>query len=263
MTQEGIMASACAKYQERIVELFLGDLSDDDRKSLEAHLAVCTQCNRERERYAETLRLMNSVADESVPRHFFVSPENTEVSPWRLFQQLQLRWRAALAGTFVLILLLGVASLSRLQMRSNTDGWAIGFGHEEQEKIDTFALKEEILAAIRDHDQENRHVLMEEISNEIARRQTDGDQQTRLQIAEALARLDTKMTGRVERSAEQMRHDTQIMVSAMYYAMAQQQARDIEAMNIRLDSTEIRNAVKTWQTEEVLETLLHLATMNY
>ena len=257
------MASECAKYQKKIAALFLGDLSDNDQKSLEAHMAVCPQCKSERECYERTLRLLHSVDDESVPRHFFVSPENTEVSPWRLFQQLQFRWRAALAGTVVLILLFGVASLSRLQMRSNTDGWSIGFGHEEQEKIDTFALKEEILAAIRDQDQENRHVLMEEISSEIARRQTDGDQQIQLQIEEALVRLDAKMTGRVERSAEQMRQDTQIMVSAVYYNLAQQQARDIEAMNIRLDSTEIRNAVKTWQTEEVLETLLHLTMMNY
>ena len=260
MTREGIMAYACAKYQERIVALFLGDLSDDDRKSLEAHLAVCPQCNRERERYAETLRLMNSVADESVPRHFFVSQKNAAASPWQLFQQLSFRWRAVLAGTVVLALLLGVASLSRLQVRSNVDGWTIGFG---QERIDAIALKKEILATIHDYDQENRRALMAEVRGEIVRRQTDGDQQTRLQIEEALARLDAKVANRAERSVEQMRQDTQIMISAVYYNLAQQQARDIEAMNIRLDNTEIRNAVKTWQTEEVLETLLHLTTMNY
>ena len=257
------MAFECAKYQEKIAALLLDDLSDDDRKLLEAHLAVCPKCVSERERYTDTLRLLNSVEDEAAPRHFFVSPENTEVSPWRLFSQLQFRWRAALMGALALALFLGVAALSRLQVRSNADGWAISFGKEKQEKIDVTALKEEILATIRNHDRENRRVLMEEISSEIARRQTDGDQQTRSQIDNAMARLDDEMAGRADRSIEQLRHDTQIMVSTMYYAMAQQQARDMENINIRLESAEIRNAVKTWQTEKVLETLLHLTTMNY
>jgi hypothetical protein len=253
------MNSECASYREKIAALVIGDLSDADRRELEAHLDECPHCRMERESFAQTIRLLASAEDEPAPRHFFITPDEEVVSPWRFFMKMRFRLRAAFAGAFIIALFLSGAALSQFHVRLTPEGWAAGFGRGD---FDTAALRDELLKAAAEDGLKNGRQLMEEVRNEIARLQEDEDRKTR-QLEEVLLRLDSKIDGRVKRSEEEIRQDTQIMAAAMYQELARQRALDIEAITLRLKLAEIREYLNTRQTEEVLLTLLRHTNMNF
>ena len=253
------MDTECALWREKIPARVLNDLSDADRRDLDAHLDGCPQCRTEMESFAQTVRLLASAEDEPVPRHFFITPDEGTVSPWRFFLQMPFRRWAAFASVFVLALLLCGAALFQFQVRVDSQGWTAGFGRGD---FDTTALREELLTAAAKDSQKNRQLWMEEVRNEIARMQTDENSRTR-QLEEILIRLDSRIDGRLERSEEQIRRDTQIMAAALYQELALQRALDMEAVNLRLEIAELRESLNTRRTEEVLLTLLHYADLKF
>jgi hypothetical protein len=251
------MDSGCVSYREKIAALVIGDLPGAERRELEAHLDVCPQCRMERESFARTVQMLASAEDEPAPRHFFISPEPQPVSPWRIFTQLPSGRRAAFAGAFVLAILLCGAALSQFHARLDTEGWSVGFGRGD---LDTAALREGLMKTAAEESQNNRRQLMEEFRNEIALMKEDEGRRTR-QMEEILARLDSRIDGRVERSEEQIRYDTQIMVAVLYQELARQWAAELEAVKFRQDITDMRDYVKTQKTEEILGVLLQSAYM--
>ena len=258
------MDSECVLYREKIAALAMGntsELSGAERHELEAHIDVCPQCRLEKESFAQTINMLASVEDEPVPRHFFISPdqEQHQISLWRLFTQLQLLPRAALAGAFVLAILLCGAALAQFHARFDKEGWSVGFGRGEAE---TAALRDEFLKAAAEESQNNRMQWMEEVRNEIARLREDEELKTRHQ-EEIIARLDTMIEGRMERSEEQIRYDTQILVAFLYQELARQRATDMEAIKLRLDTAEIREFINARKTEEALITLLQFADLKF
>jgi hypothetical protein len=253
------MNSECDSRREKIPALALGDLSDAERRELEAHIDKCPQCRLEMESFAQTVQLLASVEDEPAPRHFLITPDEATVYPWRFFLQMPFRWRAALAGTFFLVFILTAAALSQFEVRIDPEGWSAGFGRGE---FNTAVFSAEFLKAAAEENQKNQQRLMEEVRSEIARLQADEDHKTR-HMEEILLRLDSKIDGRVERSEEQLRQDTQMLVAVLYQELARQRARDIEAINLRLESAELREYFNTRKTEEVLLTVLRSIDMNF
>ena len=259
------MDSECVSYREKIAALVMCDrcdtseLSDVDRRELEAHLDGCPRCRMERENLARTINLLASVEDEPAPRHFFISPDQQTVSPWRIFSQLRFLPRTAFAGVFVVAVLLCGAALTQFHARFDKDGWSVGFGRGEAE---TAALRDEFLKAAAEESQNNRLQWMEEVRNEIARLREDEDIKTRQQ-EEILARLDAMIEGRIGRSEEQVRYETQIMAAFLYQELERQRAMDMEAIKLRLDTAEIREFINARRTEEALVTLLQLADVRF
>jgi len=249
--------SECSEQQKRIPAFLLGDLGEKEKQELEAHLAACPLCRSERESYARTMQQLVSAHDEPVPHHFFVYPETRPLNPWQLFRQMQLRWQTAATCVLGLILLLGAAAVSRLQVRSDPGGWAISFGRND---IDPAALKRDILEAVDRKDQESRTSFIQEVRSEIARSDTNIMQQ-QLQLTSALARVDSRIAQRIASSEGRVRDDTQKTVSDMYGMIAQQRARDLEAINLRFDSTDASNAIKARQTNEILGTVLQVVDL--
>ena len=252
------MKSECSEHQKRIAAFFLGDLTEGEKQELEAHFAACSHCRSERDSYVRVIQQLPSAGDEDIPHHFFVYPEERSSSPWQLFRQMRLGWQAVAVSAATLVLLLGIAAISRLQIRSDAGGWAISFG---QSDFDVAAFKLDILTAAEKRDQESRITLIREMKSEIERSQTNLTQQQQAQLTATLAHLDSRITGRIATSEGRVKDDTQRLVSDLYRVIAQQRAQDLEAINLRLDSTDVNNAIKARQTNEILGTLLQVADL--
>ena len=252
------MKSECGEHQKRIAAFFLGDLAEEENQALEAHLATCSQCRSERDSYARAIQQLTSAGEEEVPHHFFVYPEEAASSPWLLFRRMRPGWQAVAAGVAALMLLLGIAAISRLQVRSDAGGWVISFGRSD---FDAATLKQDILAAAEKRNQESRTAWIQEVRSEIARNHNDLTRQQQSTLTAALARMDTRVAGRIANSEANARDDTQKLVSNLYGIMEQQRAQDLEVINLRFDSTDATNAIKARQTNEILGTLLQVADL--
>jgi hypothetical protein len=250
------MRSECSEHQEKIAAFFLGDLTEGEKQALEAHFATCSKCCSERDSYAQAIQQLTSAGEEDVPHHFFVYPNEAVSSPWQFFRRMRPGWQAAAAGVAALMLLLGIAAVSRLQVRSDAGGWAIGFGRSD---FDAAAFKQDILAAAEKKNQESRTAWIQEVRSEIMRTHNDLSQQQQSALTAALAHMDARVMDRIAGSEAHVRDDTQKLVSDVYGIVEQQRAQDLEVINLRFDSTDATNAIKTRQTNEILGTLLQVA----
>jgi hypothetical protein len=252
------MNSRCSEHQKNIAALFLDDLDEREKQALEAHLATCSQCRSERESYARTMQQLASAGEEEIPRHFFIYPEESASNPWQLLRRMPVGWQTASACAVALMLFFGIAAISRLQIRSNPDGWTMSFGSSH---FDAAALKREILEAAKRNNEEAMVGWRNEVRSELSQSQDKLTQQQQIQLTAALAKMDSQLTRRIQSSEGHVKDDTQVLVSDLYRAIAQQRARDLEAINLRFDSTDANNAIKTRQTTEILGTLLQVADL--
>ncbi len=253
------MKPECGKYQKNIPGSLLDDLSEEEVRELETHLETCSDCRSERERYLRTLELVQSMDDEPIPHHFFVPPQEDIRNPWQLFSRLKPGWKVSAAAAIVLVLLIGIAAVSRLQIRSDSDGWAMSFSRSD---IDVAALKEDILQAAEERNRQAITESIQEARDEIEHSFTDLTGKQRTELLTALARLDSRLTGRLDTAEARMKDDTQELASEIYRTVAQQRAEDLEVINLRLDSFEINSALKDHQTDAVLGTLVHVAELS-
>jgi hypothetical protein len=252
------MGPECSEHQKRIARSLLGDLTAKEQQALEAHLTACSHCRSERESYIQTLHLMQSVEDEPVPHHFFVHPEERMSNPWQLFRQMKPRWQAMTAAFAGLFLLMGIAAISRLQIRSDRGGWVMSFGRND---IDVAALKKDILKSAEEKNREAGASWLQEARAEIARSRADLTRQQQTELTAALARLDSRFTGRLTLAEGRMRDDTQKLAVGLYKTVAQQRAQDLGIINVRFDSIETNHAIDARQTDAILDTLLQVAEL--
>jgi hypothetical protein len=252
------MNSECNEHQKNIPALLLGELTAEEKGKLEAHLATCSHCRSERESYANTVQQLASVDEEAVPHHFFVYPENRVSTPWKFFRLMPLGWQTALACAAVLLLVVGVAAISRLQIQSTPDGWAVSFGRKD---VDLASLKKDILEAVEKKNGDARSAWIQEVEDQVSHSYDSMSRQQKVQLTEALARMDSRLTRRITHSEEQALQDARKLVSDLYGVVSQDRARDLAAINLRFDSTDANNAIKARQTNEILGTLLQVADL--
>jgi hypothetical protein len=252
------MRPECSEFQKRIPKNLLGDLNADQRQALEAHLATCSLCRSEREYYIRILHQMKSLKDEPVPRHFFVYPKEPVSNFWELFFQMKPRWRAATVAFAGLFLLIGVAGISRLQIRSDAAGWALSFGHSD---IDVGSLKKDILRTANENDHKAKAAWLQEVRAEIERSQAELARQAQNERTSALAHLDSLLTGRINLAEGRLRGYSQNLALNLFGTVAQQRAKDLQVINLRFDSIEENNAIETRQTDAILDTLLQAAEL--
>ncbi len=257
------MTSQCSENQQRIPRSFVGDLTADEQRSLDLHLAACLPCSKEHQRYEETLSLLHSAGDEPIPRHFFVYPKERVANPWQLFRQMMPRWQAAAAGVAGLLLLLGVATVSGLQVRSDPGAWTVSFGRGgAPASIDVAALKADILRAT---DENNRAAAMGWIQNlrsEITNSRRDLTQQQQYQLAAALTNLETRLNNRIIATADDLRTGAQKSNLELYQAVSVQHEQDMNGVTARLDKVVENNETRARQTDDILDTLLQIANLN-
>src|SRR5688572_8254717 len=98
--------SSCDDFQKQITREALGEISSDERDSLELHVQNCVVCRRERERTLDVLSHLRQASDVSVPRHFYVYADSSARPARELFRALGMAWKLGFAGV-----LLGIALL--------------------------------------------------------------------------------------------------------------------------------------------------------
>jgi hypothetical protein len=252
------MNSECNEHQKNIPALLLGDLTPQEKEKIEAHLATCSYCRSERESYTNTIHQLGTVGNEPVPRHFFIYPEERASNPWKLFRLMPLGWQAALASAAMLMFVVGMAAISRLQIQSNPGGWTISFGRAD---VDLAALKKDILNDAEKKNLEARSAWIQDVQNDISHSYDRLSRQQQAQLTDALIRMDSRVTGRITNSEGQVRDDTRKLVSDLYHVISQERAQDLEAVNLRFESSDANNAIKTRQQNEILGTLLQVADL--
>jgi len=257
------MTSECKAVQQLIQRSFVGDLSPEEQRGLDCHLATCQLCRREHEQYAETLCLLQSAGDEPVPRHFFVYPKERTANPWQLFRQMMPRWQIVTACVATLFVVLNMAAIAGLQVRGDRGAWAVSFGRSAAgANIDVNALKADILRAA---EEKNRDLLLTNIQilrSEIAGTRADLTQQQQIQLLSALERVETRVNNRINLTAEDLKAGSQRSALDLYQAVSLQREQDVNATNARLDKVVENFESKARQTDAILETLLQIANLN-
>ncbi|MBN2321720.1 MAG: zf-HC2 domain-containing protein [Acidobacteria bacterium] len=247
------MKSDCKEYQEQIARWFLGDLTSEERRSLEEHLSECSVCASERERYAETIGLLKAAQDEPAPRHFFVHPEVPDLNPWQLFCRMTRRWQAATVAAAALCLLLGIAAISNFQMRLYDGNWTMGFGSG----VDAAALNADLMQAIAERDEASA-TRIAEMREDIGGVLTDMASQQRATMT-ALIRQDALLDERITITENRLKSENRELVRVVYDSLTEQRVQDLGVIDLRLDSFENNYAVKELQTNQILSALLQEA----
>jgi hypothetical protein len=239
------MKPECSEYQAKIGRFLLGDLTQEEREALKAHLTACPQCQSEQASYTRTLNLVQSVNNEPVPRHFFIQPEEQALNLWELFHMLKPRWQTITVLFAGLFLLAGV-------------GGVVGF---TRSSVDVTALKRNFLEAAEEQNRRTEENFLLKVRAEIARSRTDLTLQQKAELTAALDRMDSRMTGRLKLAEVRVRDDAQKMAVDVYRTVSQQRAQDLNFINIRFDGIEASSTLETRQNNAILNTLLQVAEL--
>lgn len=244
------MTTGCEEQQRKIARLLAGDLAEDERQSLEAHLSTCALCRSEKESYARIVAMLHSSTDEPAPRHFFIHNERQETGPWRLYRRMDPVWQWAAAAVAVLFLLIGAAAFSRLHFSSDAEGWTFGFGDEAR----IAALEAEISKAKNERSRYATTAQILEMQTGIENILAGISQEQQLLLT-ALELQDSKLADQITTAETRWRTETRELLTPLYQARVQ----DLENIGVRFDSLELNHEVKAQQTDAILAVLLHEA----
>mgnify|MGYP001118307061 CR=1 FL=1 len=257
------MTSECSERQQQIHRSLLGDVTAEEQRALDTHISACPACQQERERYVQTLRLLQSVCDEPLPRHFLVYPQEHSAKPWQLFRQMTPIWQATTAAIAAFVLLLGIAATSRMEIRSDHASWSVSFGQSTTTPaIDLVALKAEILRTSEEKNRETAIAWIQDLRSEIVLSRTNLTQQQQVELAAALNDLESRLNNQIAATAEDLKAGTQKSNFDLYQAVSLQRQEDLNSVNIRLDKIVEDNEIRARQTDAILDTLLQIANLN-
>lgn len=257
------MISECNEWQQQIPRSLLGDLTAEEQRALDVHVAACPSCEQERERYTETLRLLQSADDELLPRHFFVHPQERSARPWQLFRQMMPIWQATTVAIAALVLLLGIATASGLQIRSDPGSWSISFGRSiPSPAIDLAALKADILRTAEEKNREADLAWVQDLRSQIAQSCANLTQQQQAQLVAALTALQSRLNSHITLTADDIRAGTQKSVVDLYQAVSMQRQEDLNGLNTRLDGAVARSEIRANRTDAILDALLQVLNLS-
>jgi hypothetical protein len=247
------MKPACQHCQEKIPALLMDDITEAERIPLEQHIATCPECSAERERHSAVMQML-SRQDEDVPRHFFVRAEEKR-NPWQLFKLLRPAWQAGIAGLASLVILLGIASISRAHIRSDNNGWSIAFGGDSQ------SIKDELLRIIADNERRQNEAVMHNLQAQMLRLGKEITVRQQIEIIAAVAGVNSSFNKRIAQNKGKTDEEVRRLVVQLYKTIAQERAKDLEAINLRLASNEATYTSTSAQTNEILDALLQVADL--
>ncbi len=257
------MVSDCSEYRLRVPRALLGDLSREEQADLDQHLAACAACSSERERYTGLFGMLQSVNDEPVPRHFFVYPKERSSNPWQLFFQMRPLWQTATAVCAGFLVLIGIASASRLQVQSDHGSWTVSFGSRPFSATqDAAALKSDILQAAEEQNRKADLAWVRDLRAEIAASRTDLTQQQQALLVAALTNVESRLTNRITVTTDNVTANTRKSIVDLYQAVSLQRQEDLGTVNARVDSLADASDAKARQTDAVLDTLLQFANLS-
>ena len=256
------MSGGCSEYQQVLQRSLVDDLTAQEQLELNQHLAGCASCQAEHDRYAHTLRQLQSYGEEPLPRHFFVYPDEVETKPWQLFRRLTPLWQTATASLAALLLMAGVAAAFHAQIRSDHGAWTLSFGRATTGISDPASLKADILKTVEQKNQEAAIAWIQGLRDELARSHADVTQEQKTQLVAALTTLETRLDTRISQSADDTRTATQKSLVDLYQMLSQQREHDLNAIDSRFTLDADNHAAKARETDAILNTLIQVANIN-
>ncbi len=262
------MTTECSRFRDQIPKAMLGDIGAGEADALASHLAQCGPCRAEQDLYSATFSHLKAASDVSVPRHFFVYEEKGAGNPWQLFRHLRFAWQGALVTALVAVAFLGVAASTRLQIRAGDGALTIGFGPlsspgeiPAKPTVDTAALEATILNAVKEKTRQDGLELLKTVRAEIAQSNGALGRQQRKQLELALSRVETRMGTNLSLAMNDVQARNDRSMAEMYQAISAQHQRDLNALGTRIDRLAVNGAIKSNQTDAILETLLQVAEL--
>jgi len=121
----------CQAFKKQVMDLVLGELSDESRLLMEQHAAACPACGSQLNRVFRTQRLLKAAwPDEVVPTPLVFTPVASTRAPsfwgWLLAAP---RWaNVSMAAAAAFLVLLVVFSLTHTEFRYGNGQFALTFG---------------------------------------------------------------------------------------------------------------------------------------
>jgi len=258
------MRMKCEDYRRRILEASLHELSPEERQSLEAHLVDCPSCAEEQRLTLDTLQRLGSENDVAVPRHFFVTREETLSTPWSLFQQMSLAWKAASTLALLVVGTLVVTAVSALEREAG--GITLNFGRPSKPKtdapqtaLDIEKLKTEILEAVQTKTRDDRLAWMQEMRQEMVLSNQKLTQKQKNLLKTALAGLEARVDDRMVARDLSMEASWKRSLGDFYKTIQAQRKQDLMATRNGIERLAAQGEVRSNETEAILATLLQVA----
>jgi Putative zinc-finger len=260
------MSMKCEDHRKRILEASIEDLSPEEHHALEAHLADCPSCAEERRLTLDIVQQLRSESDVAVPRHFFVSGEECRPTPWSLFQQMTLTWKAATAMTLLAVGVLAAMAVSSFQIRTQTDGVTLSLGKpaEPQQStapspVNVDSLKADILQALEEKSRQERLLWVQDTRKELALSSRRLTQKQQKSLEAALAELEARVNDRMITRDLALQANWKQSLGDLYGTIQVQRKRDLLATKNGIDRLAARGEVRSSETEAILGTLLQVA----
>ena len=256
----------CEDYRKRILEASIEDLSPEERQTLKAHLADCLSCAEEQRLTLDTLQQLRSESDVAVPRHFFVGVEEFRPTPWSLFRQMTVTWKAATTLAVLASGVLAVMVVSGFQVRTEAGAVTLSFGKPSEPKdgatqhlVNVASLKTDILQALEEKSHQEHLVWLEEMRKELAQSNHKLTQKQQKSMETALAGLEARVNDQMSARDLSLQASWEQSLGNMYKAVQTQRKRDLMLTNNRLNRLVSQGEQKSNETEAILETLLQVA----
>jgi hypothetical protein len=241
-------------------------LSPEKRQSLEAHLAECPACAAEQSLMLDVLEQLRPKADVAVPRHFFVSEPQMQLTPWSVFQQMSLTWRIATALVVLALGALGGMTVARIHVKAEGRSITLSFGKPVEARRDIApalanveSLKMDIVQELEEKSREEHLLWVREMKTELARSGQRWNRQQQKSLESALAGLAASVDDRmISRNLSLQANWRQSLID-LYGTIQIQRRRDLQATQNGIDRVATQGEVRNNETEAMLATFLQAA----
>jgi hypothetical protein len=260
------MTMKCEDHQRRILAASLHELSLEERQVLEAHLAACSSCAEEQRLTLDTLQQLGPERDVAVPRHFFVTGKKISSTPWALFQQMSLSWKAASALALLAMGALAVMTVSGFEVQRQAGGFTLSIGKLSEPKtsppqtaLSVDQLKTEILHALEAKSREERMAWIHSMQDEVALSNRKLSQKQRKSLEAALAGLEARVDDRMAARELSMQASWKQSLGDLYKTIQVQRKQDLMLTRNGIERLAAQGEVRSNETEAILATLLQAA----
>ena len=263
------MKTLCEEMKTRIPLAMLGELSAAEQIELETHLLTCTTCAREQASCVETFSQLRALSDVSVPRHFFVYPDDRPRSLKAHIFALWPGWRLAAGMGLVSLLVLLALLLTRVQLKEENGSFVLSLGKLEsssstdskRKAAEIEALKSQFIDLLETRSREDRQEMTSLLRRELADYSRGLSAQQRREWKSALVRLEARLTRQIDGNAMMLQSGMRQSVVELYQTVQSQRFQDMNRTRKQLDKMVYQEDQKDQETKEILATLLQVADM--
>jgi hypothetical protein len=178
-------------------------------------------------------------------------------------------WQAATATVLLAFGLVSALAVARLQVRSEDGSLVLGFGKLPERRpsapqapqIDTSALESRILKIAAEKNRQDNLELLRTLRSEMARSNKTIGREQRALLELAINNAELRMGQLVTATAVNLEKKTDRSAQELYRKVSLERARDLAAVDNRINLLAINGEVKSTQTDAILATLLQVAEL--